>query len=92
MSAFCGGRVSRRAATAVEGFPLGGDKRRSTGEAFIGIEPLFAARGFTAARRPTPARVVMRLDLGTVHKGRRVTASGTTGATTARRRRQASEE
>jgi GNAT superfamily N-acetyltransferase len=50
-------------ATAVEGFPLAGDRRRSTGEAFVGVEPLFASCGFSPVARPTPARVVMRRDL-----------------------------
>jgi GNAT superfamily N-acetyltransferase len=53
----------RRGAVAVEGFPLAGDGRRSTGEAFLGVEPLFASCGFRVVARPTPARVVMRRDL-----------------------------
>ena len=53
----------RRRAVAVEGFPLAGDHRRGTGEAFVGGEPLFASCGFTVVARPTPARVVMRRDL-----------------------------
>jgi GNAT superfamily N-acetyltransferase len=50
-------------ATAIEGFPLAGDRRRSTGEAFVGVEPLFAACGFSPIERPTAARVVMRREL-----------------------------
>jgi GNAT superfamily N-acetyltransferase len=50
-------------ATAIEGFPLAGEKRRSTGEAFVGVEPLFAACGFEVIDRPTAARVVMRREL-----------------------------
>jgi GNAT superfamily N-acetyltransferase len=50
-------------ARAIEGFPLAGDHRRSAGEAFVGVEPLFASCGFHPADRPTPARVVMRRDL-----------------------------
>jgi GNAT superfamily N-acetyltransferase len=53
----------RRGAAAVEGFPLAGDRRRGTGEAFLGVEPLFASCGFTVVARPTAARVVMRRDL-----------------------------
>jgi GNAT superfamily N-acetyltransferase len=50
-------------ASAIEGFPLAGDARRGSGEAYLGVEPLFAATGFTVVDRPTPHRVVMRLDL-----------------------------
>jgi GNAT superfamily N-acetyltransferase len=52
--------AGRRGATAIEGFPLSGEKRRGTGEAYLGVEPLFASCGFTAVARPTPGRVVMR--------------------------------
>jgi GNAT superfamily N-acetyltransferase len=51
-------------AIAIEGYPLAGDARRSAAEAFVGVEPLFASCGFTAARRPSAARVIMRRDLG----------------------------
>jgi GNAT superfamily N-acetyltransferase len=47
-------------ATAVEGFPLNAAKPRSSGEAFVGVESMFAACGFTVVSRPTPARVIMR--------------------------------
>jgi GNAT superfamily N-acetyltransferase len=47
-------------ATAIEGFPLAGDRRRSTMEAFLGVEPLFASCGFTVVARPSASRVVMR--------------------------------
>jgi GNAT superfamily N-acetyltransferase len=50
-------------ATAIEGFPLAGDRRRSTMEAFLGVEPLFASCGFTEVARPSDARVVMRRQL-----------------------------
>jgi GNAT superfamily N-acetyltransferase len=49
-----------RGATAVEGFPLAGDGRRGAAEAYLGVEPLFAACGFTAVARPSPNRVIMR--------------------------------
>src|SRR5574342_159963 len=48
----------RHGATAIEGFPLAGHGRRGTGEAFVGVEPQFAACGFAPVARPTPARVV----------------------------------
>jgi GNAT superfamily N-acetyltransferase len=50
-------------ARAIEGFPLAGNARRGSGDAYLGVEPLFAATGFTVVDRPTPRRVVMRLDL-----------------------------
>jgi len=53
----------KHGAHAIEGFPLAGDRRRSTGEAFVGVEPLFAACGFTAVARPSASRVIMRRDL-----------------------------
>ena len=53
----------RRGAVAVEGFPLAGHGRRTTGEAFVGVEPLFASCGFVTVGRPTAARVVMRREL-----------------------------
>jgi GNAT superfamily N-acetyltransferase len=49
-----------RGAVAIEGFPLSGDRRRPAGEAYLGVEPVFAACGFTPVARPTPNRVVMR--------------------------------
>jgi GNAT superfamily N-acetyltransferase len=50
-------------AIAVEGFPLAGDQRRGAGDAYLGVEPVFAACGFSAVGRPTANRVVMRRDL-----------------------------
>jgi GNAT superfamily N-acetyltransferase len=50
-------------ATAVEGFPLAGDARRTAADAYLGVEPLFAASGFHVVARPTPARVLMRRQL-----------------------------
>jgi GNAT superfamily N-acetyltransferase len=50
-------------ARAIEGFPLAGDARRGSGDAYLGVEPLFAAAGFTVVDRPSAHRVVMRLDL-----------------------------
>jgi GNAT superfamily N-acetyltransferase len=54
----------RRGAVAIEGFPLAGAARRSTGEAFVGVEPLFASCGFVPVAHPSPSRVIMRRDLG----------------------------
>jgi GNAT superfamily N-acetyltransferase len=50
-------------APAVEAFPYAGGERRSGVDAFIGTEPMFARLGFTVRARPTPKRVIMRLDL-----------------------------
>jgi GNAT superfamily N-acetyltransferase len=50
-------------AMAVEGFPLAGDRRRSASDAYVGVEPLFAACGFTPVRRPSAHRVIMRRDV-----------------------------
>jgi GNAT superfamily N-acetyltransferase len=50
-------------ASAVEGFPLAGDQRRGAGDAYLGVEPLFTACGFTPVDRPTANRVVMRREL-----------------------------
>jgi GNAT superfamily N-acetyltransferase len=49
-------------ATAVEGFPLAGSGPHST-DRYLGTEPLFSACGFTTIARPSPRRVVMRLEL-----------------------------
>jgi GNAT superfamily N-acetyltransferase len=52
----------RHGATAIEGFPLAGSGPH-TSDRYLGTEPLFAACGFVAVARPSPRRVVMRLDL-----------------------------
>ncbi len=52
-----------KGAHAIEGFPLAGARRRSVGEAFVGVEPLFALCGFTPVARPSESRVIMRRDL-----------------------------
>ncbi|HET6530667.1 MAG TPA: GNAT family N-acetyltransferase [Actinoplanes sp.] len=52
-----------RGATAVEGFPLAGPGPYERTHLYLGTEPLFAARGFRVIARPSPRRVVMRLDL-----------------------------
>ena len=57
------GLARRHGATAVEGWPLAGDGPHRT-DRYLGTEPLFAAAGFTDVARPSPRRVVMRLDLG----------------------------
>jgi GNAT superfamily N-acetyltransferase len=94
-------------ATAIEGFPLSGEKRRGSGDAFLGVEGLFAGCGFTAVDRPTANRVVMRLDLsrrkrstesassgrtGSADRTRAPRASGATRATTRSRRAQLPSE
>lgn len=54
----------KHGATAIEGFPLAGDKRRSGGSDFqTGVEPLFADCGFEPVARPSDNRVIMRLEL-----------------------------
>lgn len=54
----------RSGASAIEGFPLSGDKRRSGGSDFqTGVEPLFAECGFQPLSRPSENRVVMRRSL-----------------------------
>ncbi len=55
--------AAEHGATAVEGFPLSGGERKSTGDAYLGVEPLFASCGFSVVNRPTPNRVLMRRDL-----------------------------
>ena len=51
-----------RGATAIEGFPDARGKRTEHGAR--GKEATFEACGFTVVRRPSPARAVMRLELG----------------------------
>jgi GNAT superfamily N-acetyltransferase len=57
-------------ARAIEGFPLAGEGRRSTGDAYVGVEPLFASCGFTVVARPSGARVIMRRELARPKRGR----------------------
>ena len=52
-------------AAAVEGFPLAGSRKRSSGANFsTGNERLFASCGFEVDHRPSDNRVVMRLENG----------------------------
>lgn len=54
----------RSGADAIEGFPLAGPKRRSSGSDLqTGVEPLFGAAGFDVDHRPSDNRVVMRRQL-----------------------------
>ncbi len=53
----------KRGAVAIEGFPLSGTGRRSTSDAFVGVEPLFTSCGFVAVAHPSASRVIMRRDL-----------------------------
>lgn len=55
--------AARHGASAIEGFPLAGDGRRAAAEAYLGVEPLFAACGFAPVARPSSNRVVMRRNL-----------------------------
>lgn len=57
------GLARAHGASAIDGFPLAGDGRRSGGDLQVGVEPLFAACGFEAVRRPSANRVIMRRDL-----------------------------
>ena len=50
-------------ATAIEGFPFSGSKRRSSGDIQVGFEPLFALCGFEVIRRSSSSRVIMRREL-----------------------------
>jgi GNAT superfamily N-acetyltransferase len=55
--------AQKHGAQAIEGFPHAGDARRSAGAAFVGVEPIFAACGFTPTDRRTADRIVMRRPL-----------------------------
>lgn len=56
--------AAEQGALAIEGFPLTGDKRRSSGSDLqTGVERLFAAAGFDAVNRPSSNRVIMRREL-----------------------------
>ncbi len=51
-------------AQAIEGFPLAGDTRRSSGSDYMtGNESLFGDAGFEPTARPSNARVIMRRTL-----------------------------
>jgi GNAT superfamily N-acetyltransferase len=52
----------REGALAIEGWPLAGSHRQS-GDAFLGREKVFEDLGFSCVKRPTPQRVIMRLEL-----------------------------
>ena len=52
----------REGASAIEGWPLAGSERRSD-EAFLGREQVFEDLGFRCVERPSPKRVIMRLEL-----------------------------
>jgi GNAT superfamily N-acetyltransferase len=56
--------AAEQGALAIEGFPLAGDKRRSSGSDLqTGVERLFAGAGFEAVARPSSNRVIMRRQL-----------------------------
>ena len=52
----------RHGAVAIEGWPRGGAVRGAP-DAHLGREKLFTESGFRSVRRPSPQRVIMRLDL-----------------------------
>lgn len=54
--------AARHGASAVEAFPLSGERRYSR-DTQVGFEPVFAQCGFAAIATPSPGRVRMRLDL-----------------------------
>ena len=54
----------REGALAIEAWPLAATVRRSS-EAFVGQEAVFEHLGFSCIERPTPDRVIMRLDFVT---------------------------
>jgi GNAT superfamily N-acetyltransferase len=51
-------------AEAVEGLPLTSAARHPAAEAYVGVEEVFDACGFTAVAHPSPKRVLMRRPLG----------------------------
>ncbi len=55
--------ASENGATAIDGFPYSGAKKRSVNDLQVGYEALFAACGFEVLRRPSTSRVVMRREL-----------------------------
>ena len=52
----------REGASAIEGWPLAESARRSD-DAFVGREQVFEDLGFSCVERPSPERVIMRLEL-----------------------------
>lgn len=55
--------AKKHGAKAIEGFPFSGSKLRSSGDTQIGIESMFEQCGFSAIRRPSDQRVIMRREL-----------------------------
>lgn len=55
-----------RGAHAVEGYPMitKAGQQIAWGDLYVGSRSIFAAAGFTEVSRPTPRRVVMRIDFG----------------------------
>jgi GNAT superfamily N-acetyltransferase len=52
----------REGASAIEGWPLARSERASA-DAFLGREQVFEDLGFSCVERPSPERVIMRLEL-----------------------------
>ena len=51
----------REGASAIEGWPLAESEQRSA-DAFLGRQQVFADLGFRCVERPSPDRVIMRLE------------------------------
>ena len=62
----------QRGARALEGYPMLTQPGQEVtwGELHVGSRSIFAAAGFTEVSRPTPRRVVMRIDFQDDRKGR----------------------
>jgi GNAT superfamily N-acetyltransferase len=56
------GMARHEGAFAIEGWPLARSERRSD-DAFLGREQVFEDLGFRCVERPSPGRVIMRLEL-----------------------------
>ena len=55
--------AKQHGASALEGFPYEGDKRRSGGSIQVGVESLFNACGFERLRESSGSRVIMRKEV-----------------------------
>ncbi|WP_432835563.1 GNAT family N-acetyltransferase [Dactylosporangium sp. CA-092794] len=65
LAAAAAGYARGRGARAVEGYPLvtePGQEVAWPGELYVGTRSMFAAAGYAEVSRPTPRRVVMRVD------------------------------
>ena len=64
LAAAAPGFARARGARALEGYPMLTEpgKAMTWGELYVGSRSIFAAAGFTEVSRPSPRRVVMRID------------------------------